>query len=328
MLVDTHNRVIDYLRISVTDRCNLRCIYCLPPEGIRPIDHSQVLRYEEIVRITAEAVALGIKKIRLTGGEPLVRKDLHILVRDLAALPGVQDLSLTTNGLLLAQSAERLARAGLQRVNVSMDSLDPARYAAITRGGDLSRVWRGLQAARDQGLDPIKINVVALATANANEIVSFARLTLDWPLEVRFIEWMPIGRNSWSEKSFVSRQCILSIIRTNFSLKPFRTPKGNGPAEHFKIPGSLGTIGIISPLTRHFCHNCNRLRLTADGKLRSCLFSDEEIDLRAAVRGVRSDDDIRRHLLKAIQMKPRAHRFNVEDPRVKKCMHSMNRIGG
>jgi cyclic pyranopterin phosphate synthase len=169
---------------------------------------------------------------------------------------------------------------------------------------------------------------VALRNANDQEIASFARLTRDWPLEVRFIEWMPVGDNDWSGKAFTSRQRILSIIRSQSTIVPVKSAKGNGPAEHFKIPGSMGTIGIISPLTRHFCHKCNRLRLTADGKLRSCLFSDEEIDIKEAVRSGATDDDIRGYLLNGIQIKPRAHRYRLEDPRVKKCMRSMNRIGG
>jgi cyclic pyranopterin phosphate synthase len=331
MLIDGHNRVIDYLRISVTDRCNLRCLYCMPPEGITPYHHNQILRYEEITRVAALAATLGISKIRLTGGEPLVRKDIHLLIRDLAQLPGIEDLSMTTNGLRLAACSRVLRDAGLQRVNVSMDSLDPQRYAAITRGGDLELVLQGLISALDAGMDPVKINVVALEGVNQDEIIPFARLTMEWPFEVRFIEWMPVGRSlKWEPGAFIPSDRILSRIREAFPLEPAPTPRrrGNGPAEIFQIPGGLGSIGVISPMTRHFCHACNRLRLTADGRLRSCLFSDEEIDIKTFLRTGASDNDIRDQLRRAIREKPRASHVRTVDGRIKKCMRPMNRIGG
>lgn len=329
MLVDGHNRIIDYLRISVTDRCNLRCVYCMPPEGLDPLQHDEILRYEEIAGVARVASTLGIRKMRLTGGEPLVRKDLHLLIQDLAQLPGIQDLSMTTNGLRLAECAKVLKDAGLQRVNVSMDSLDPQRYAAITRGGDLVRVWQGLIAALDAGMDPVKVNVVALEGLNGDEVLPFARLTKEWPFEVRFIEWMPVGVSlGWSPGSFIPSGRILSSIREAFPLEPVTSRRGNGPAEIFRIPGGPGTIGVISPMTQHFCRTCNRLRLTADGRLRSCLFSDQEIDLKALMRRGASDDDIRKQLRRAIQNKPQAHHIEIKDPRIKKCMRPMNRIGG
>lgn len=328
MLMDRHNRVVDYLRISVTDRCNLRCIYCVPPEGIEPFPRQDVLSYEEIIRIARVAVAFGMRKIRLTGGEPLIRRDLCFLIRELRRIPDLTDLSMTTNGIRLAEFAHALRDSGLRRVNVSMDSLDPVRYARVTRGGDLELVWKGLLAALDAGLSPVKINVVAMGGLNAEEIIPFARLTIDWPFEVRFIEWMPIGapadREEWS---FIPADRILEILREEFILEPAKS-SGNGPAQVFKIPGGKGALGVITPMTGHFCKECNRLRLTADGKLRSCLFSDDEIDLKSAIRSGASDAVIRSHLQMAIIKKPRGHHLRAADPRIKKCMRPMSRIGG
>ncbi len=329
MLIDSHNRLIDYLRISVTDRCNLRCVYCMPAEGIEPFPHDQILRYEEIIRVARIAVGLGVKKIRLTGGEPLIRKDLPFLIRELSGLPGIEDLSMTTNGIRLAEFAETLKGAGLHRVNVSLDSLKPLRYRDLTRGGDLQRVWDGLTAAREAGMRPIKVNVVAIQDMNADEILPFARLTLQWPFEVRFIEWMPLsGTLQWGIRSLVPSDRILEALRAEFSLEPVGNTRGNGPARVFRILGGRGTVGVISPVTRHFCDTCNRLRLTADGKLRGCLFSDEELDLKRLMRSQGSDEQIQAHLQEAILNKPKGHRLHARDSRAKKCMRPMNRIGG
>lgn len=330
MLTDPHNRVIDYLRISVTDRCNLRCVYCMPEEGIQPLRHQDILSYEEILRVARVAVGLGIRKVRLTGGEPLVRRDLERLVQGLAAMQGVVDLSMTTNGILLAERVEALRRAGLRRINVSLDSLLPHRYRSITRGGDLERVWAGIQAAMEAGLNPVKINVVAMDGQNGDEILRFAELTLRWPLEVRFIERMPLGVAGASRpEEFLPAERILETLSTNFPLEPLEAPTGNGPAQLYRIRYGLGAIGIIAPMTRHFCHSCNRLRLTPDGRLRVCLFSDQELDLRSLLRSGASDDTLRESIREAITKKPsRGAPGPVEDLRVKKCVRPMSRIGG
>ncbi len=329
MLKDRHQRLIDYLRISVTDRCNLRCRYCMPQEGVRPIPHNEILRYEELIRLARISLSLGIRKIRLTGGEPLVRRGIEFLTRQLASLPGINDLSMTTNGLFLAQYAESLHRAGLHRVNVSMDSLNPRRYRQITRGGDLDRVWEGIRTALKVGMHPVKINVVVMRGFNEDEVLDFAELSQEWPLQVRFIEWMPVGgKNSWSPKAFVPSDRILSLIRKRFSLRPLEEAIGNGPARIYRIEGGEGSVGVISPVSRHFCQHCNRLRLTPDGKLRTCLFSDQETDLKALLRSGAGDEEIRETIVRAIRDKPSEGPLHRNDPRLKKCARPMNRIGG
>jgi cyclic pyranopterin phosphate synthase len=330
MLVDTHHRVIDYLRIAVTDRCNLRCVYCMPQEGIEPLPHGQILSYEEILRVARVAVGLGIRKVRLTGGEPLVRRDLERLVGALARIPGIQDLSMTTNGVLLRERIRDLRNAGLKRVNVSMDSLDPDRYRAITRGGELERVWGGIMAAMEAGMRPVKINVVAMGEHNGEEVLSFARLSVAWPVEVRFIERMPLGaQEGCTAGGFLSADSILARLRQAFSLEPLEVKSGNGPAQLYRLDKGRGTIGIIAPMTRHFCHTCNRLRLTPDGKLRTCLFSDQEMDLKGLLRSGASDQALRERILEAISRKPsRGSPEAQADLRVKKCVRPMSRIGG
>lgn len=330
MLMDSHQRVIDYLRIAVTDRCNLRCLYCMPEVGIQPLPHWEILSYEEILRVVRVAVGLGISKVRLTGGEPLVRRDLDRLVRALAVMEGIKDLSMTTNGVLLKERARDLKEAGLKRINVSLDSLDPQRYRAITRGGDLERVWGGILAALEVGMRPVKINVVAMDEHNGDEIVSFARLSISWPLEVRFIERMPLGgHNCYQSGGFLSAQAILGRLEKVFSLEPLEFKTGNGPAQLYRIGKGLGTIGIIAPMTRHFCHSCNRLRLTPEGRLRACLFSDQEVDLKALLRSGASDQALREKIQEAISKKPsRGSPAPREDLRIKKCVRPMSRIGG
>lgn len=330
MLMDSHNRVIDYLRIAVTDRCNLRCLYCMPEDGIQPLPQGEILSYEEILRVVRVAVGLGISKVRLTGGEPLVRRDLEHLVRALADMQGIRDLSMTTNGVLLKDRARDLREAGLKRINVSLDSLDPRRYRAITRGGELERVWGGILAALEAGMQPVKINVVAMEEHNGDEILSFARLSIGWPLEVRFIEHMPLGpQSSCQPRGFLSAQAILSRLEKVFSLEPLEVKTGNGPAQLYRIENGLGTLGIIAPMTRHFCRSCNRLRLTPEGKLRACLFSDQEVDLQELLRSGESDQALRERIQEAISRKPsRGSPGPQEDLRVKKCVRPMSRIGG
>ncbi len=326
-LTDTHNRQINYLRVSVTDRCNLRCIYCMPKEGISLIGHDDILRFEEIISVARAAAAVGISKIRMTGGEPLVRKGIAELVARLREIEGITDLSMTTNGILLKSSAGALRRAGLRRINISLDSLDPGRYKSITRGGDLSAVLEGIREARLQGFDPIKINVVAMSGVNDDEMTSFAKLTLDRPVHIRFIEFMPFEGDSKSCKSrFIPSSEIQRRIAAVGRLVPIASEQQSGPARMFKLQGAQGKIGFISPLSNHFCSSCNRLRLTADGKLRTCLFSDNEIDLKEPLRSGCTQAGLQQIITEAIRSKPLRH--NVLDRHHKKCLRGMSAIGG
>jgi len=328
-LVDIHNRRINYLRISITDRCNLRCHYCMPKEGVSQFGHSEVLRYEEILRLATLAVKKGITKIRITGGEPLVRRDAVQLIQQLSKLSGIQDLSLSTNGILLAEFAPALFQAGLRRVNISMDSLNAVRYREITRGGELSRVWAGIEAAKRAGLSPIKINIVAIAGFNDGETLDFARLTMNEPYQVRFIEFMPIGiSNEWRPERCLSTEEIKRRIETFLPLIPLGSQRNgyDGPARLFKLPGAAGEIGFISPISDHFCSSCNRLRLTADGKLRTCLFSEEEVDVKLLLRSAGSDEDLEKKLDEAMARKPLRH--GVVGGVMKRCHRPMVKIGG
>jgi cyclic pyranopterin phosphate synthase len=307
LLRDSFARVIDYLRISITDKCNLRCLYCMPSGGIAASRHPDILSYEEIVRIASVSAHLGVKKIRLTGGEPLVRKNIAFLISSLRSIEGVEDLSLTTNGLLLYRCADKLAGAGLNRVNVSIDSFKPERYRFITRGGDLDTVLRGIQAAECAGLTPLKINMVPIRGINDDEILDFARLTLGTEYHVRFIECMPSGLvDFWSPGKYITTDEVKKQIERIGALTPVRTRK-NGPSKYYRLDGAKGIIGFISALTHHFCSDCNRLRLTADGKLRPCLFSETEIDLKSAMRGGAPDEEIERLLRLSIEIKPKEH---------------------
>jgi len=304
-LTDRFSRTIDYLRLAVTDRCNLRCVYCMPPEGVPHLDHAEILTYEEMIRFTRIAVRAGISKVRLTGGEPLVRKDLPYLIREMASLRPSLDISLTTNGTLLADHAGELAGAGLKRVNVSIDSLDPETYRRITRGGDLSAALRGVEAALEAGLRPVKINVVVLKHLN-EEVDDFVDLVRRLPVHVRFIEYMsPCG--AVDESYFVSAGEIVSQLEKHGSLRRSAPPPGAGPASYYRLPGAKGLIGFISPVSSHFCPRCNRLRLTADGKMRPCLFSQEEDDVRRLLRGGGSDREILRAIRDCLARKPRDH---------------------
>ena len=328
-LIDAYNRRINYLRISVTDRCNLRCQYCMPKEGVSQFGHSEILTYEEILRIAELAVKKGINKVRITGGEPLVRKDAVQLISQLSRLRGIEDLSMTTNGILLAEFAPALIQAGLKRVNISMDSLLPEKYRQITRGGELSRVWAGIKAARAVGISPIKINVVAIAGFNDLEILNFARLTMQDPFQVRFIEFMPIGFFSeWRPEQCLPSEEIKRRIETHHPLVPVNSSKNShdGPARLFKFPGAVGEIGFISPISDHFCNTCNRLRLTADGKLKTCLFSDEEVDIKFLLRSGCHDEELAKKLSEAISTKPLRHGFTGS--RIKRCHRPMVKIGG
>jgi len=337
-LQDRFDRVIDYLRISVTDKCNMRCVYCMPEDGIAPARHTDILRYEEIIRIADIAARLGVRKIRLTGGEPLVRKNLTFLIASLRKIPGIEDLSLTTNGLLLAKMAPALADAGLDRVNISIDSLKSDRYRQITRIGDLDVVLRGVDAASKAGLRPVKINMVPVRGLNDDEVPDFARLTMNSDLHVRFIECMPTGSaDFWTPEKYMTTDEIRKTIESIGPLSPVRLRR-NGPSKYFRLKGAKGVIGFISALTHHFCGDCNRLRLTADGKFRPCLFSETEIDIRSVLRGGAGDNEIERMLRLAIEVKPKGHNLPGRETDadsgschlrgLKAELRPMSRIGG
>ena len=334
-LRDNFKRAIDYMRISVTDRCNLRCIYCMPPDGLIPIRHKEILRYEEIVRVLKIAVDIGVRKIRITGGEPLVRNNIPYLIKLIKNIEGVMDLSLTTNGIMLEQYADSLSEAGLDRVNISLDSLKPERYGEITRGGDIGAVLKGIEAAEKAGLDPIKINMVPIRGINDDEIVDFARMTLKFPYQVRFIEFMPfVMPDIWSTERFIPAEEIRAVVESIGPLAPVKLRK-SGPARYFSLDGAAGVLGFISPLSNHFCGECSRLRLTADGKLRPCLFSETEIDLKSALRSDASDAEIERLIRLSIDVKPEGHNMRIQNTDIRKFVDAqkesarpMSRIGG
>ncbi|MBN1978137.1 MAG: GTP 3',8-cyclase MoaA [Anaerolineae bacterium] len=313
--LDAYNRPISYLRISVTDRCNLRCIYCMPPQGVTKRSHAEILRYEEIETVVRAAATLGITKVRLTGGEPLVRPGIVDLVRMLARVEGIDDLAMTTNAILLNDYAKGLAQAGLRRVNISLDTLRPERFERITRCGKLEEALAGMEAARQAGLEPIKINTVVIREMNDDEVVDLARQTLEPGWHVRFIELMPIGNSmavegNWRERVVTAREIQEQIEATLGALEPAKVLPGGGPARYYRLPGAKGTLGFITPISDHFCHQCNRLRLTADGHLRPCLLSEYEIDLRTPLREGADVEHIKTLILQAIERKPMQHHLD------------------
>jgi cyclic pyranopterin phosphate synthase len=321
---DTLGRTIDYLRISVTDRCNLRCVYCMPAEGVPYKDHSQILSYEEVVRLVSAGAKLGICRIRLTGGEPLVRADIVQLVRELKKIPGIDDIAITTNGVLLPPLATELKAAGLDRVNISLDTLRPERFAAVTRIGSLEAAIEGIEAALAADFHPVKINTVALAGLNDDEIPDLAALTLKYPLHVRFIEVMPLGDDvNWAKNHMLSLREVRSRVETVGQLVPAMVT-GAGPAQAFKFKSGLGTVGFIAAMSHGFCHRCNRLRLTADGKLKPCLASDQEVDVREALRQGANQEVLKTLFARAIALKPSEHRLQQYEQHER----IMSQIGG
>ncbi|MFC1574995.1 GTP 3',8-cyclase MoaA [Gemmatimonadota bacterium] len=305
-MVDSFGRKVEYLRISVTDKCNLRCVYCMPEEGLPWLRRDQLLSYEEIHRIVQVMAPMGLKRIRITGGEPLVRKDLPNLVELLSAVPGIQDLAISTNGVLLGELAQRLRSAGANRVNVSLDSFRKDRVDALARReGTFERVVDGLEAAEKAGLLPIKINVVLIRGKNNDEIGDFAELTRKHPWHVRFIELMPTASNlALSKENFFSCQDALARLGEVGELEPVEGPEGNGPASYFRFPGAPGTVGVIAPMSHSFCDGCNRLRLTADGLLRPCLFGDLQANLRDPLR---AGEDLLPIIGETLRTKPERH---------------------
>ena len=315
-LLDQFGRRIEYLRISVTDRCNFRCSYCMPLEGLPWLPKSDILSYEEIAEVVRQLAPMGLRRVRITGGEPTIRPQLSTLVRLLRATPAVEDIALSTNGVRLPALARELAEAGLDRVNMSSDSLKPARIAAIARRDLQFDPVVAATAAQDAGLSPVKVNVVVMRGINDDEVLDFARLTLERPWHVRFIELMPVGEMAMlSDDHVVSSAEVLSRISATFgALEPVAGPaRGNGPAAYHRIPGGLGSIGVITPMTHTYCGSCNRVRLTADGRLRTCLFGDHEVDLRTPLRG-------------GLPLEPFVHRALADKPEAHALL--ARRVGG
>jgi len=323
-LKDNYGRTINYLRLSVTDRCDMRCMYCMPAEGVAKLDHYEVLSYEELLVLARAAVAVGVEKIRVTGGEPLVRKGILGFLRELAEIPGLQQLVLTTNGQMLAGMADELKQAGVQRLNVSLDSLNSEVFQQITRCGDLGRVLAGLEAAERAGL-PIKLNMVVMRGVNDHEIDDFAALTLERNYSVRFIEYMPaIQEQNW-QSLVVPGDEILQRLTENYSFTPIIRGALAGPAQEFKITGAQGNIGVITALSGHFCGDCNRIRTTASGQVRSCLFSTEEVDLRPLL-AANDIEAVKAQLTRLVCGKPERH--SMDELSTGHAPFTMAKIGG
>ena len=361
---DRFLRPIDYLRVSITDRCNMRCTYCMPPQGVSPKSHDDMLRYEEILRLVRISAQLGISKIRVTGGEPLVRKGVVAFIGGLNATTGIDEVTMTTNGALLGPLAPDLAAAGLARVNISLDTLKPARFQAITRTDLFDSVWQGIESALREGLDPVKINVVLVRGQNDDEVADFARLTLERPLHVRFIEVMPLGEGAeMAMDRFVPASEIMDIIKGELGLPlvpldnpsfsqvaasastaradgddgvdatdavedRFPVPIGQGPARYWRLAGAPGTIGLITAISEHFCATCNRLRLTAEGVLNPCLARDIGVNLREPLRRGASDEDLLALVEEAVVLKPVGHHMRQEGPDDEARRRRMSRLGG
>jgi len=303
---DQFGRTVQYLRISVTDKCNLRCVYCMPMEGLPWLKREDLLSYEEIEQIVRVMAPMGLERVRITGGEPLVRQDLPELVKLLSAVPGIRDLSLSTNAVLLGDQAEALKEAGVQRLNVSLDSLQPDRVDSIARRpGSYPKIMEGLAAAEEVGFAPIKVNVVLIKGQNDDEIRDFAEITRERPWHVRFIEMMPTGANlDLSANQFVSCAEALREVKEIDEIEPVAGPFGNGPARYYQFPGAPGTIGVITPMSHNYCDRCNRMRLTADGQLRPCLFGHIQTNLRDPLR---AGDDIVPLIEETLRIKPERH---------------------
>ncbi len=329
-LIDQQGRTHDYLRISVTDRCNLRCLYCMGEEGIEQVAHHDILTYEEIATVVRAGAELGISKIRLTGGEPLVRKNLGDLIVLIKSVEEIKDLALTTNGILLTGQAAELKKAGLDRVNISLDSLNPKVYRRTTRCGELNEVMAGIETALQLDLKPVKINTVLLKGINETEVLDFIKLTLDRPLHVRFIEYMPIGDH---DRQYREHYLPLSYVeetaaQAGLPLTPTPLPGGAGPAEAYTVKGGKGTVGLIHPISRHFCDRCNRLRLTAEGNLKACLYCQDEYSVKGAIN---DRDALKALIVKVLSGKPSEHQMVADgscgsvEPG---AMRTMSKTGG
>jgi len=324
MLLDNFNRIINYLRISITDRCNLRCKYCVD-EDFSFLPHDEVLRYEEIVRFVRICSELGVNKVRLTGGEPLVRKGISYLLKEINTINGIEDISLTTNGVYLGEKILELKKAGLRRINISLDTMKKEKFAFITGVDAFDNVLKGIEESIRAGLKPVKINTVIIKGFNDDEILDFARLAKKWGIHVRFIEFMPFGEsNLWDSSKIVPSNVIENLIKNTYELEPASNSE-RGPAKMFQIKDSFGKIGFISPVSSHICLECNRIRLTSDGMIRPCLFSDIEYDVKKLLRSNTKDQEIKTFVSNVVKAKPEK---KFETGFIKKCQRSMRHIGG
>jgi len=334
-LTDLFARTISYLRLSLTDRCNLKCMYCVTEDEstgcLTKLNQEELLTYEELLWVVRVAVEMGITKVRLTGGEPLVRRGVLDFIRSLMQIEGLDDVRITTNGVLLAQHAQALLDAGVSKVNISLDSLKPERVRDITGVDCFDAVWKGIETVLALGFAPVKLNMVAMRHINDDEILDFARMSRRLPLQIRFIEFMPIGASSrWNADTYISSDEIMERISTLGELLPLQKGRNDGPAKVFRLgEDAAGSLGFISPLSHHFCDRCNRLRLTSAGTLRSCLLHDSEVDLRAVLRNQPTDETIRAAMIEAIRNKPRGHQLAERRERSgSDCHGRMSRIGG
>jgi GTP 3',8-cyclase len=324
MLTDRFNRVINYLRISITDRCDLRCRYCVDRD-MPFIPHPEILRYEEILRFIRICAGLGVTKVRLTGGEPLCRKDVTFLLHEIRNTPGIEDISLTTNGLGLGERVLELKEAGLRRVNISLDTLKRERFSFITGVDAFDRVMESIRKARDAGLKPVKINTVIIKGFNDDEVLDFVDFASAEGVEVRFIEFMPFGESTlWDASKIVTSAELEELIRTTHEIIP-SVNSHRGPARVFSLRGTKGKVGFISPMSSHICQDCNRLRLTPDGKIKPCLFSDTEYDVKGLLRGTSTDAEIAKFVMEIVQAKPER---KFESGVIRKCQRSMRNTGG
>ncbi len=325
MLIDKFNRKINYLRISVTDRCNLRCLYCMPEEGIKLFPFENILSLEDILFFVETVSQLGVNKVRITGGEPLIRKNVQFLIKSINNLKNIKDVGLTTNGVLLETYIDDLIDAGLKRINISLDTLNQEKFKFITRRDFFHNVIKGIKASVNKGLAPVKVNIVAIKNFNDDEIVDFVKFGMENNVQIRFIEFMPFG--DFHNLRFISKKEILNKINSKYNLKLIKNSDIHSPAQIYKVEGSEITVGFISPLTEHFCNFCNRIRLTCNGALKTCLFSNKVYNLFEAIKeGNR--EKLTEELLKVINEKPEKHNIQLKDYKFKKCENEMRTIGG
>lgn len=318
-MLDRRGRNIDYLRISLTDRCNLRCVYCMPEDGIEKKYHEDILRYEEIEKIIDAAASLGIRKVRFTGGEPLVRKDIEKIIAYTSSIPAINDIGITTNGILLADKAEELHKAGLNRINISLDTLHAEKFKQITRGGDITKVFAAIEKCMNLGMFPIKLNTVLMRGFNDDEINDFINLTRDYPIQVRFIELMPLGQGALDfEKKSLPIDEVIALYPELERIKD-----KSRVAQVYQMPGALGSVGFISPMSCKFCSECNRIRLTASGTIKPCLHSEEEVNLKPFLNDEKA---LRELLMKSIFEKPAEH--HLEKDFKSRTNRMMFQIGG
>lgn len=328
-LVDTYKRAVTYMRVSITDRCNLRCVYCMPEEGLDWTPAEEILTYDELTRIITVAAKRGLRKVRVTGGEPLVRKGVVGFIEQLSRVPGLKELALTTNGVFLKELAGPLYKAGLRRINISLDSLNPKTFAEVVRRDIFHKVWEGIEETERVGFTPLKINCVLQQGVNDHEVMEFVRLTQRKPYHVRFIEYMPCANWDTWQKTYKPFSAVVDEVESQFGkLIPVSGSNENdaGPSENFRIPGAPGVVGFIHAVSHDFCDTCNRVRMTADGKIRPCLFSEIAVDFREAIRSGCSDDVIESLLDQVLYVKPEYHELDMI-PEEKKLTTMVN-LGG